>query len=48
MVRETQELAQIRLGLEEVLCHFQEIEDPREPINIKHSLVLLSVDLYLT
>ena len=38
MVRETQELAQIRLGLEEVLCHFQELEDPREPINIKHSL----------
>ena len=37
MVRETQELAQIRLGLEEVLCHFQELEDPREPINIKHS-----------
>lgn len=38
MVRETQELAQIRVGLEEVLCHFQELEDPREPINIKHSL----------
>ncbi len=38
MVRETQELAQIRVGLEEVLCHFRELEDPREPINIKHSL----------
>ena len=38
MVRETQELAQIRVGLEEVLCHFQELEDPREPINIKHSI----------
>ena len=38
MVRETQELAQIRMGLEEVLCHFQELEDPREPINIRHTI----------
>ena len=34
MVRETQELAQIRMGLEEVLCHFQELE----AIHIKLSL----------
>ena len=38
MVPETQELAQIRVGLEEELFHFRELEDPREPINIKHSL----------
>ena len=38
MVRETQELAQIRMGLEEVLCHYLELEDPREPIHIKHSI----------
>ena len=38
MVRETQELAQIRMGLDEVLCHFRELEDPRDPINIKHSI----------
>ena len=38
MVRETQELAQIRMGLDEVLCHFRELEDLREPNNIKHSI----------
>ncbi len=38
MVRETQELAQIRVGHEEVLFHFQELEDPREMIRIRHSL----------
>ncbi len=37
IVRGTQELAQIRVGLEEVLCHLWELEDPREPTNIKHS-----------
>ena len=26
MVRETQELAQIHMGLEEVLCHFREFQ----------------------
>ncbi len=38
MVRETQELAQIRFVLEKVLCHFHELEDPREPINLKQPL----------
>ena len=38
MVRETQELAQIRRGLEKVLVRFRDLEDPLEPITIKHSL----------
>jgi hypothetical protein len=27
-----------RMGLEEVLAHFQELEDPRSPINLRHPL----------
>ena len=26
------------MGLEEVRCRFRELEDPREQVNVKHSL----------
>jgi len=39
MAKAKQEPKEIQLGLEEVLCHFHELEDPREPINIQHPLV---------
>lgn len=29
---------EVRIGLEEIVCHFHELEDPREPINIHHPL----------
>lgn len=37
---------EIRVGLDELLCHFQELEDPREPINIRHplaSIIMISI-----
>jgi len=34
---------EIRMGIEEVLCHFHELDDPREPINIQHPLVSVVV-----
>lgn len=43
MAKAKQELKEVRIGLEEVLCHFQELEDPREPINIRHPLVSVVV-----
>lgn len=43
MVNAKQEPKDIRIGLEEVLCHFHELEDPREPINIRHPLASIVV-----
>lgn len=46
MARETNEEKRIRIGIEEVLCHFHELEDPREPINIRYplaSIVVISI-----
>ena len=43
MSKSKQEPQEIQLGLEEVLCHFHELEDPREPINIRHPLVSVVV-----
>ena len=36
-------MASVRVELEEVLCHFDELEDPRSPINLKHPLVSVVV-----
>ena len=38
-----QEPKEILIGIEEILGHFQSLEDPREPINIRHPLVSVVV-----
>jgi hypothetical protein len=32
-------MADVRIGLEEITCHFDELEDPRSPINQRHPIV---------
>jgi predicted transposase YbfD/YdcC len=34
---------EIRIGLDEVICHFAELEDPRSDINLRHPLVSVVV-----
>lgn len=36
-------LASVRMGLDEVVCHFQELEDPRSSVNLLHPLVSVVV-----
>jgi predicted transposase YbfD/YdcC len=36
-------MADVRIGLEEILCHFHELEDPRSPINQRHPLASVVV-----
>jgi predicted transposase YbfD/YdcC len=36
-------MADVRIGLEEITCHFHELEDPRSTINQKHPLVSVLV-----
>jgi len=36
-------MAHVRVDLEEITCHFHELEDPRSPINQKHPLVSVVV-----
>lgn len=36
-------MASVHVGLDEVVCHFDELEDPRSPINLKHPLVSVVV-----
>lgn len=36
-------MADVRLGLEEITCHFRELEDPRSSINRRHPLVSVLV-----
>jgi predicted transposase YbfD/YdcC len=33
----------IRIGLDEIVCHFAELEDPRSEVNLKHPLVSVIV-----
>ena len=36
-------MARSRISIDEVLCHFEELEDPRSEINLKHPLVSVVV-----
>src|ERR1700676_930794 len=36
-------MATVRIGLDEIICHFHELEDPRSTINQKHPLVSVVV-----
>jgi len=32
-------MADVRIGLDEITCHFAELEDPRSSINLRHPFV---------
>ena len=36
-------MADVRIGMEEITCHFDELEDPRSPINQRHPFVSVLV-----